>query len=51
MIAFFVYKKIENGVENELLGLALTKLNDKERKIMKLRYEKEHEVLAQVSNI
>ena len=33
-----VYKKIENGVENELLGLALTKLNDKERQIMKLRY-------------
>ena len=33
-----VYKKIESGVENELLGLALTKLNDKERKIMHLRY-------------
>lgn len=33
-----VYKKIENNVENELLGLALTKLNEKERKIMKLRY-------------
>ncbi len=33
-----VYKKIENGVENELLGIALTKLNDKERRIMKLRY-------------
>ena len=33
-----VYKKIENGVENELLGIALTKLNDKEREIMKLRY-------------
>ena len=33
-----VYKKIENGVENELLGIALTKLNDKERQIMKLRY-------------
>ena len=33
-----VYKKIESGVENELLGLALTKLNDKERKIMRLRY-------------
>ena len=33
-----VYKKIENSVENELLGIALTKLNDKERQIMKLRY-------------
>ncbi len=33
-----VYKKIENGVENELLGLALTKLNSKEQQIMKLRY-------------
>ncbi|MBE7081393.1 MAG: RNA polymerase sporulation sigma factor SigE [Clostridiales bacterium] len=33
-----VYKKIENGVENELLGIALTKLNDKEREIMRLRY-------------
>ena len=33
-----VYKKIESGVENELLGIALTKLNDKERKIMHLRY-------------
>ncbi len=33
-----VYKKIEHGVENELLGLALTKLNDKEREIMCLRY-------------
>ncbi len=33
-----VYKKIENGVENELLGIALTKLNDKERNIMRLRY-------------
>lgn len=33
-----VYKKIEHGVENELLGIALTKLNDKEREIMSLRY-------------
>ena len=33
-----VYKKIENGVENELLGVALTKLNDREREIMELRY-------------
>ncbi len=33
-----VYKKIENGVESELLGLALTKLNCKEQEIMKLRY-------------
>ncbi len=33
-----VYKKIESGVESELLGIALTKLNDKERKIMRLRY-------------
>ena len=33
-----VYKKIENGVETELLGVALTKLNDREREIMQLRY-------------
>ena len=33
-----VYKKIENGVENDLLGVALTKLNDREREIMELRY-------------
>ena len=33
-----VYKKIENNVENELLGVALTKLNDREREIMELRY-------------
>ncbi len=33
-----VYKKIENGVETELLGLALTKLNNREREIMELRY-------------
>ena len=33
-----VYKKIENGVETELLGLALTKLNTREREIMELRY-------------
>ena len=30
--------KIENGVETELLGVALTKLNDREREIMELRY-------------
>lgn len=33
-----VYKKIETGVESELLGLALTKLNTREREIMELRY-------------
>ncbi len=33
-----VYKKIENGVESELLGIALTKLNTREREIMELRY-------------
>ena len=33
-----VYKKIENGVESDLLGVALTKLNDREREIMELRY-------------
>ena len=33
-----VYKKIENGVESELLGVALTKLTEKEQEIMKLRY-------------
>ena len=33
-----VYKKIENGVETELLGVALTKLNNREREIMELRY-------------
>lgn len=33
-----VYKKIENGVESELLGVALTRLNDREREIMSLRY-------------
>ncbi len=33
-----VYKKIENSVENELLGIALTKLNTREREIMELRY-------------
>ncbi len=33
-----VYKKIENGVESELLSLALTRLNDREREIMELRY-------------
>ncbi len=33
-----VYKKIENGVETELLGVALGKLNGREREIMELRY-------------
>ena len=33
-----VYKKIENGVETELLEVALTKLNAREREIMQLRY-------------
>ncbi len=33
-----VYKKIENSVETELLGVALTKLNNREREIMELRY-------------
>ncbi len=33
-----VYKKIENGVENELLKTALQKLNGRERQIMELRY-------------
>lgn len=33
-----VYKKIEYGVESELLKQALNKLNDREREIMSLRY-------------
>lgn len=33
-----VYKKIENGVESELLTMALKKLNSREREIMELRY-------------
>ncbi len=33
-----VYKKIEYGVESELLKQALNKLNDREREIMYLRY-------------
>lgn len=33
-----VYKKIEYGVESELLKQALSKLNDREREIMYLRY-------------
>ncbi len=33
-----VYKKIENGVENELLIEALEKLNAREKEIMQLRY-------------
>lgn len=33
-----VYKKIENGVEMELLKQALLKLNNREREIMELRY-------------
>ena len=33
-----VYKKIENGVETELLTMALNRLNNREREIMELRY-------------
>ena len=33
-----VYKKIENGVETELLSIALKRLNSREREIMELRY-------------
>ena len=33
-----VYKKIESGVENELIKQALTKLNKREREIVELRY-------------
>jgi RNA polymerase sporulation-specific sigma factor len=33
-----VYKKIESGVESELLKQALFRLNDREREIMELRY-------------
>ncbi len=33
-----VYKKIENGVDFELLSLALNHLGDREREIMELRY-------------
>lgn len=33
-----VYKKIENGVETELLGVALNRLGSREREIMELRY-------------
>lgn len=33
-----VYKKIENGVETELLKQALARLNNREREIMELRY-------------
>ncbi len=33
-----VYRKIESGVENELLKTALEKLNGRERKIMHMRY-------------
>ncbi len=33
-----VYKKIENGVENELLKEALGRLNNREQEIMSLRY-------------
>lgn len=33
-----VYKKIENGVETELLSLALKRLGEREREIMELRY-------------
>jgi RNA polymerase sporulation-specific sigma factor len=33
-----VYKKIESGVENELIKEALTKLNKREKEIVELRY-------------
>ncbi|MBP5466847.1 MAG: RNA polymerase sporulation sigma factor SigE [Clostridia bacterium] len=33
-----VYKSIENGVENDLLKEALSKLNSREKEIMELRY-------------
>lgn len=33
-----VYKKIENGVENELLIQALNRLNGREKEIMEMRY-------------
>lgn len=33
-----VYKTIENGVENDILKEALSKLNDREKEIMELRY-------------
>ena len=33
-----VYKKIESGVESELLKIALKKLGEREREIMELRY-------------
>lgn len=33
-----VYKKIENNVENDLLKIALEKLNGREREIIKMRY-------------
>ena len=33
-----VYKKIEGGVESDLLKIALSKLNGREREIMELRY-------------
>lgn len=33
-----VYKRIEKGVENDLLVIALKKLNEREREIMELRY-------------
>lgn len=33
-----VYRKIETGVEKDLLGIALNKLNKREKEIMSLRY-------------
>ncbi len=33
-----VYKKIENGVETEILGQAISRLNSRERVIMELRF-------------
>lgn len=34
----YVYKTIENGVENDILKEALSKLNSREKEIMELRY-------------
>ena len=34
----YVYKSIENGVENDLLKEALSRLNDREKEIVELRY-------------
>lgn len=52
-----VYKKIESGVEKDLLSLALDKLNEREKEIMILRYgigggeEKTQKEVADLLNI